>query len=72
LLKFPKNDDARVRDLEEHLAEALQREAGAVKREAETQEQQTATAEIRRVISASPSDPATSARLGRAEAPTAS
>jgi signal transduction histidine kinase len=54
--KSAKNEGATVRDLEKRLAEALQREAGAVKREAETQEQQTATAEILRVISASPSD----------------
>jgi len=54
--KSSKDEGATVRDLEKRLAEALQREAGAVKREAETQEQQTATAEILRVISASPSD----------------
>jgi GAF domain-containing protein len=54
--KSPKDEGATVRDLEKRLAEALQREAGAVKREAETQEQQTATAEILPVISASPSD----------------
>src|SRR2546426_6420645 len=54
--KSPKNEGATLRDLEKRLAEALQREAGAVKREAETQERQTATAEILRVISASPSD----------------
>ena len=54
--KSRKDEGATVRDLEKRLAEALQREAGAVKREAETQEQQTATAEILRVISASPSD----------------
>jgi len=45
----PKNDGARVRDLEKRLAEAL---AG----KAEAQEQQTATAEILRVISSAPTD----------------
>ncbi len=47
--KSPKNDGARVRDLEKRLAEALRREK-------EAQEQQAATAEILRVISSSPSD----------------
>jgi len=44
-----KTEGSRVRDLEERLAEAL-------KREAEAQEQQAATAEILRVISSSPTD----------------
>src|SRR5262245_21263196 len=45
-----------VRDLENRLAEALEREAEALKREAEAREQQTATSEILRSISASPTD----------------
>ena len=47
--KSPKGDDARVRDLEKQLAEAL-------KRESEAHHQQTATAEVLRLISGSPRD----------------
>jgi hypothetical protein len=46
--KSPKNDD-RVRDLEKRLAEAL-------KDKAEAREQYTATSDILRVISSSPTD----------------
>src|SRR5262245_12432413 len=54
--KSPKDDGARIRDLEQRLAEARQREADALKRESEALEQQTATSEILRVISGSPTD----------------
>src|SRR5215475_979634 len=54
--KSPKDDGAKVRDLEKRLAEALKRETEGLKREAEAQEQQAATAEILRVISSSPTD----------------
>jgi GAF domain-containing protein len=47
--KSPKNDGATVRDLEKRLAEAL-------KREAESLDQQKATSEILRVISRSPTN----------------
>jgi predicted phage gp36 major capsid-like protein len=67
--KSRKNETPRVRDqqtlteiLEQlqrrnrELTEALQREAEAVKREVESQEQQAATAEILRVMSSSPTE----------------
>jgi GAF domain-containing protein len=68
--KSPKNDGARVRDLEKRLAEALRDKAEALKREAvalgqlqprdrelvEAQAQQAATREVLRVIGSSTSD----------------
>src|SRR5438445_1016473 len=68
--KSQKHQDARVRDLEQRVAEALRREAEASTRVAEAvgqlqrrdrelteaQEQQTARSEILRVISSSPTD----------------
>src|SRR4030095_556893 len=61
--KSAKSDGARVRDLEKRLAEALKRESEAQRqlqtrdRElVEADEQQTATSEILRVISRSPTD----------------
>src|SRR5262245_48540309 len=50
------NDDARVLDLEKRLAEALRDKAEALQRETGAREQQSATSEILRVISSSPSD----------------
>src|SRR5215472_2706068 len=54
--KPPKNGGARVRDLEKRLAEALQLKTEALTREAAVLQQQTATSEILRVISSSPTD----------------
>jgi len=52
----PKDESARVRDLEKRLEEALHRETEGLKREAEAQDQQTAISEILRVISSSQMD----------------
>ena len=54
--KSPKTEASRVRDLEKRLAEALEREAAVLRRDAVAHEKQAATAEILRVISSSPTD----------------
>jgi two-component system, NtrC family, sensor kinase len=54
--KSSKNDAATVHDLEKRLAEALKDKADALRDKAEAQEQQTATAEILRVIASSPTN----------------
>src|SRR5262245_35194313 len=54
--KSPRDDDARVRDLEKRLAEALGQLQTRYRELTETLDQQTATAEILRVISSSPTD----------------
>jgi len=54
--KAPKNEGSRVHDLEKRLAEALGQLQTRERELVEAQEQQTATAEILRVISASPTD----------------
>src|SRR5262245_61770617 len=54
--KSPKDDAARLRDLEKRLAESLERERAKDRALAESLEQQTATSEILLAISSSPTD----------------
>src|SRR5215813_11711824 len=52
--KAPEADGSGIGDVEQSLAEALRDKAEALKREAAVREQQTATAEILRIIGSSP------------------
>src|SRR5262245_29249919 len=54
--KSPRDDGAKVRDLEKRLAEALAQLEASHREQGEAQEQQAATGEILRVISSSPSN----------------
>ena len=55
-VKSPKNEGARVRNLENRLAESLEREKATGRALSEALEQQTATGEILGVISSSPTN----------------
>jgi Tfp pilus assembly protein FimV len=65
--KSPKNQSARVRDLEKRLAEALGQLQARDRELAEAQDQRTATSEILEVISHSPSEVQNRVRYDRRE-----
>ena len=67
--KPPENEPALVRDLEKRLAESLEREKSKDRALTEALEQQTATAEILRIISSRPRTSSLSLRRWRRALP---